>query len=120
MKFATHMYGNGIGTLRVRIRYSGGEEELPDKILWEMKGEAGNNWYLGQVPVSSPSQSFHVLMYMQENIHCLILCIMLQVVFEGVVGQNALGNIAIDSISFNQGACPGKKLLNQINTNSLA
>lgn len=65
MKFSTHMYGNGIGILRVRIRYSGGEEERADKILWEMKGEAGNNWYSGQVPVSSPAQSFHVMAFMK-------------------------------------------------------
>ena len=62
MKFATHMYGNGIGTLRVRLRYTG-DEERPEKILWEMKGEAGNNWYLGQVPISSPAQSYHVIIY---------------------------------------------------------
>jgi hypothetical protein len=54
------MYGNGIGTLRVRLRYTG-DEERPEKILWEMKGEAGNNWYLGQVPVSSPAQAYHVI-----------------------------------------------------------
>ncbi|CAG2170061.1 unnamed protein product [Oppiella nova] len=86
MKFATHMYGNGIGTLRVRLRYTG-DEERPEKILWEMKGEAGNNWYLGQVPVSSPAQAYHV-------------------VIEGIVGQNSLGNIAIDNLSFQVGTCP--------------
>ena len=68
MRFATHMYGNGVGMLRVKIRYVGGEEEIPDKIVWEMNGEAGNNWYLGQVPISSPSSSFHVL----NNKICII------------------------------------------------
>ncbi|CAG2108770.1 unnamed protein product [Medioppia subpectinata] len=86
MKFATHMYGNGIGVLRVRLRYTG-DEERPEKIVWEIKGEAGNNWYLGQVPVSSPAQSFHV-------------------VIEGIIGQNSLGNIAIDNLSFQIGTCP--------------
>jgi hypothetical protein len=57
------MYGNGIGILRVKIRYSGGEEEKTEKILWEMKGEAGNAWYLGQVPISSPTQSFNVIIF---------------------------------------------------------
>lgn len=53
------MYGNGIGLLRVRLRYSG-DEERPEKVMWEMKGEAGNNWYLAQVPVSSPAAPFNV------------------------------------------------------------
>jgi len=62
MKFATHMYGNGIGILRVKIR-TAGEEEKTEKILWEMKGEAGNAWYLGQVPISSPAQSYNVIIF---------------------------------------------------------
>lgn len=42
MKFATHMFGNGIGTLRVLSRKEGTDE--PPKTLWEMSGEATNQW----------------------------------------------------------------------------
>lgn len=31
-----------------------------------------------------------------------------QIVFEGVVGSNYLGNIAIDSVAIEQGSCPSK------------
>ena len=30
----------------------------------------------------------------------------IQIVFEGVVGRNSLGNIAIDDISITPGVCP--------------
>lgn len=60
LKFAIHMYGNGVGNLRVQIRYSGGEEQIPDQVLWEMSGESGNNWYIAQVPISSPVLSYQV------------------------------------------------------------
>jgi len=37
-----------------------------------------------------------------------------QIVFEGIVGRNSLGNIAIDDISIAPGVCPSKLLLNVI------
>ena len=49
-----------MGNLRVQIRYSGGEEQIPDQVLWEMSGESGNNWYIAQVPISSPVLSYQV------------------------------------------------------------
>ena len=33
---------------------------------------------------------------------------MLQIVFEGVVGKNSLGNIAIDDVSMIPGVCPSE------------
>ncbi|KAI1289740.1 MAM and LDL-receptor class A domain-containing protein 1 [Halotydeus destructor] len=89
-KFATHMYGNGVGSLRVWYRpqdtASGQEEVVNEKILWEMSGESGNHWNLAQLPIASSSA--------------------FQIVFEGIVGSNYLGNIAIDSVSIEQGSCP--------------
>lgn len=49
MRFWTHMYGNGIGALRVIIKPTQGDEE----IIWELKGEQGNNWYQGQVTITA-------------------------------------------------------------------
>lgn len=95
-KFATHMFGNGIGTLRVKVRPedSGGDgsgsspEDVAknDKILWEMQGESGNQWYQAQLSYASTTSYYFI--------------------FEGIVGPNYLGNIAIDSIVIEQGACP--------------
>ncbi|XP_022647154.1 MAM and LDL-receptor class A domain-containing protein 1-like isoform X1 [Varroa destructor] len=84
MRFATHMFGNGVGTLRVLTRIEGSEE--PPKTLWEMTGEATNQWYLAQLQVASTEP--------------------IQLVLEATVGANSLGNIAIDNISFRQGTCP--------------
>lgn len=82
------MYGNGVGSLRVYLRPQDAGDENPEKVLWEMSGEAGNNWYMAQLPIASASA--------------------FQIVFEGVVGSNYLGNIAIDSISIEPGSCPSK------------
>ena len=91
-KFATHMYGNGVGILRVKYRSDDKvNKEEQEGILWEMSGEAGNNWYIAQLPIAS-SSSFHIA-------------------FEGIVGPNYLGNIAIDSISLEQGECPSMLLI---------
>ena len=73
LKFAIHMYGNGVGSLRVLIRYSGGEEQIPDQLLWEMLGESGNNWHVAQVPISSPVLSYQVT-NINNNIN--LLCLM--------------------------------------------
>lgn len=83
MRFWTHMFGNGIGTLRVLLH---DVEGAADGVIWELSGEAGNAWYQGQVPISSFT-SF-------------------KIVFEGEIGRNNLGDIAIDDISFSPGPCP--------------
>ncbi|UYV80434.1 hypothetical protein LAZ67_19000180 [Cordylochernes scorpioides] len=81
LKFATHMFGNGVGVLRVILR-----EGETEKVIWEISGDAGNNWYTAQVPVYSPTTY--------------------ELIMEGVVGANHLGNIAVDNVSFREGACP--------------
>ena len=94
-RFAVHMFGNGIGTLRVKVRSAeegggaadtGEDAAKNDKTLWEHSGEAGNNWYLAQLTYASTTPYYFI--------------------FEGVVGPNYLGNIAIDNIVIEQGACP--------------
>ena len=56
MRFWTHMFGNGVGALRVLIH---DEDANEDRVVWGLNGEAGNAWYQGQVPISS-STSFRV------------------------------------------------------------
>ncbi|XP_075731768.1 MAM and LDL-receptor class A domain-containing protein 1 isoform X1 [Rhipicephalus microplus] len=84
MRFATHMFGNGIGTLRVLQHAEGAE--TPPRPIWEISGEAGNSWHLAQVQVAT-TEPFTLIL-------------------EASVGANSLGNIAIDNISFRVGTCP--------------
>ncbi|XP_064479533.1 MAM and LDL-receptor class A domain-containing protein 1-like [Ornithodoros turicata] len=84
MKFATHMFGNGIGTLRVQQQIEG--SEIPPRTIWEISGEAGNSWYTAQVQVAT-TEPFSLII-------------------EATVGANSLGNIGIDNIAFRAGTCP--------------
>ena len=51
-RFWTHMFGSGIGELNVFVRSSTSGE---DAKIWGLSGDAGNNWYMGQAPISSSS-----------------------------------------------------------------
>lgn len=82
LRFWTHMYGNGVGSLNVYVKGA----SSGDVKIWGLTGDAGNNWYMGQAPIAS-TEPFRI-------------------VFEGVVGRNSLGNIAIDDISIAPGVCP--------------
>ncbi|XP_075219109.1 MAM and LDL-receptor class A domain-containing protein 1-like isoform X2 [Lycorma delicatula] len=83
MRFWTHMYGNGIGTLSVVISDT---RERTEREIWSLSGEAGNAWYQAEVPVSS-SNSFRIVLV-------------------GRVGRNNLGDIAVDDVSLTPGSCP--------------
>ena len=48
LRFWTHMYGHGVGSLNVYVR-SGDK----DRRIWGLTGDAGNNWYMGQAPIAS-------------------------------------------------------------------
>ena len=56
LRFWTHMYGNGIGSLNVYVRGA----TSGDSKIWGLTGDAGNNWYMGQAPIAS-TESFRVL-----------------------------------------------------------
>ncbi|XP_066995484.2 MAM and LDL-receptor class A domain-containing protein 1 [Anabrus simplex] len=83
LRFWTHMYGNGIGTLSVLLSDT---REGHEKYIWSLSGEAGNAWYQAEVPVSSPNA--------------------FRIVFMGKVGKNNLGDIALDDLSLTTGSCP--------------
>ncbi|XP_078575824.1 MAM domain-containing glycosylphosphatidylinositol anchor protein 1-like [Branchiostoma floridae x Branchiostoma japonicum] len=80
--FWTHMYGSSTGTLRVSVKAGNTTTEI-----WSRSGNQGNQWF--SVAVSIPVTGSY------------------QVIFEGVRGGNALGDIAIDDVSILQEACPG-------------
>ena len=50
LKFWHHMKGASIGTLNVYI-YTGNFSSM--YLLWQRKGNKGNNWVLGQTPIKS-------------------------------------------------------------------
>lgn len=43
------MFGSGIGELNVYVK--SGSSGM--KKIWSLSGDAGNNWYMGQAPISS-------------------------------------------------------------------
>ncbi|KAE8746542.1 hypothetical protein FOCC_FOCC006776 [Frankliniella occidentalis] len=86
LRFWTHMYGNGVGTLSVQLADT--REEGHEQVLWTLSGESGNAWYQAQVTVAAANP--------------------FRVVLVGRVGRNSLGDIAVDDVSLSQGSCPSK------------
>nr|CAH0101640.1 unnamed protein product [Daphnia galeata] len=86
LRFWTHLFGNGIGTLKVIQLFGPTGSETSTRELWSLTGESSNNWHQGQISISSNS--------------------IFRVVFEATTGRNHLGDIAIDDVSFNTGPCP--------------
>ena len=82
MKFAYHMFGDGIGTLNVVMQ----TKQVGDQVLWTVSGEQGNTWLIGQVPIYSDFP--------------------FRLMLEATVGPTPLGNIAVDAISFWEEFCP--------------
>ena len=87
MHFSFHMFGSGIGELRVSLRHTRNLEPQ-HQLIWRLKGNAGNAWFDSRVTVSSLDD--------------------FQLVFEATVGNTAMGDIAIDDVSFSAGTCPSQ------------
>ncbi|XP_043257354.1 MAM and LDL-receptor class A domain-containing protein 1-like [Colletes gigas] len=85
MHFWFHMFGAGIGTLKLFLRYFR-SMDAPLREIWSLNGNAGNTWFVAQITISSLDD--------------------FQLVFEASVGNTGMGDIAIDDISFTQGSCP--------------
>ncbi|XP_040565755.1 MAM and LDL-receptor class A domain-containing protein 1 isoform X2 [Lepeophtheirus salmonis] len=81
LRFWTHMYGSGVGELNVYIIVNDKWSKV-----WSLSGDAGNNWYMGQTPISAKTP--------------------FKIAFEGIVGRNELGNIALDDVTISPGVCP--------------
>lgn len=89
MHFWFHMFGSGIGTLKLLMRHFR-SLDAPFREIWSLNGNAGNTWFIAQITISSLDD--------------------FQLLFEASVGNTGMGDIAIDDISFTQGSCPGKNL----------
>lgn len=83
MKFAYHMYGEGIGNLSVLLRPHLSNQDI---LIWKVSGERGNSWQSAQVPLYS-DEPFTLL-------------------FESTVGATPLGGIAVDAVHFYEEFCP--------------
>lgn len=87
MHFWFHMFGSGVGHLKVFVRhYRSLDSHLEE--IWGLSGNAGNAWFMSEVTVSSLDDY--------------------QIMFEASVGNTGMGDIAIDDIYFTPGACPGE------------
>ncbi|KYN35229.1 hypothetical protein ALC56_10404 [Trachymyrmex septentrionalis] len=85
MHFWFHMFGTGIGYLKLFLRhFRSSDAQLQE--IWGLSGNAGNAWFMSQVTISSLDDY--------------------QLVFEASVGITGMGDIAIDDISYGPGACP--------------
>ncbi|RNA26976.1 MAM and LDL-receptor class A domain-containing 2-like [Brachionus plicatilis] len=83
LNFFYNMNGLNIGELNVYRRVA---ESALEKI-WNISGNLGNKWMLGQVTIPSNTKYFDVL-------------------FEATIGNGYLGNIALDDVEFvNGGTC---------------
>ncbi|XP_078695032.1 scavenger receptor cysteine-rich type 1 protein M130-like isoform X2 [Branchiostoma floridae x Branchiostoma belcheri] len=76
LQFAYHMYGTDIRELRVMVG---------SNLVWSRSYNQGSRWHLASVQV-----------YIRND----------QVMFEGVRGSGFRGDIAIDDVVLNPGACP--------------
>lgn len=86
MHFWFHMFGPGIGTLKLFLR-NFRSLDAPLREIWSLSGNAGNTWFIAEITISSVDD--------------------FQLMFEASVGNTEMGDIALDDISFTQGSCPG-------------
>ncbi|CAF0847412.1 unnamed protein product, partial [Rotaria sordida] len=96
LQFWYHMFGMDVDTLNIYIKING---QL-GKPVWTRTRNQGNQWLKGQYAVFPP-----------ENTK-------FQIVFEGVVGQYGLGDIALDDIVV-YGSCPNEDRLCTFEDSSL-
>ena len=81
LSFAYHMFGPNIGSLRVhQRRYDKDGRKVPST-LWTQRGDQGNKWHTASVTIG-PIQPY----------------VKSRIVFVATVGNDTLGDIAIDSI----------------------
>ncbi|XP_076802493.1 MAM and LDL-receptor class A domain-containing protein 1-like [Clavelina lepadiformis] len=83
VEFWYFMYGRDIGNLNIYYITGGGAYQ---ELLWTRKGTRGPQWLYGQA---------HIIRQVE-----------LQIVIEATVGISWAGDIAIDDVKFDLGACP--------------
>eukprot|EP00794_Sanderia_malayensis_P017044 gene17044-18759_t len=85
LSFWYHMYGSSIGTLNVFQRSLSGTTVTATTLLWQLRGQKGNQWLQGKIPLNIVTRY--------------------QIMFEAIRGTSYTGDIALDDIVFTQGSC---------------
>ncbi|XP_071956928.1 MAM and LDL-receptor class A domain-containing protein 1-like [Antedon mediterranea] len=84
LRFWYHMYGRHIGTLNV---YANSNLNKLGQVLWTRQGEQNYDWTFGQLLVNDTANTFYI-------------------VFEGVRGDDFMGDISLDDLQVSDGECP--------------
>ena len=88
-KFFYHMFGVDVSRLNVYQQFSNTTGFVNNsKPVWHKQGNQGDQWHYGQVFVGG-SSIYRV-----------------RFILEAIVGKGPYGDIAVDDISLNSGACP--------------
>lgn len=53
LRFWTHMYGNGIGSLKVILMSNAAGLDSTSRDLWHLNGESGNSWHQAAITIAS-------------------------------------------------------------------
>ncbi|KAI9556583.1 hypothetical protein GHT06_016373 [Daphnia sinensis] len=87
--FWVHMFGAGIGSLRVLQKSTDNTSDSSEQEIWQLSGQSGprDSWYRAQVTLASSSP--------------------FKIRLEATVGESGYGDIAIDSLRIENGSCPG-------------
>ncbi|KAJ3605003.1 hypothetical protein NHX12_027054 [Muraenolepis orangiensis] len=85
LHFFYHMYGSGVGSLRVLLARDG-----EDALLWQRQGEQSVAWLRATVEYHSDFQH--------------------QIVFEATRGSSVRSDVGIDDVAFENGPCQDKEI----------
>ncbi|MGH0160932.1 UNVERIFIED_CONTAM: hypothetical protein FKN15_044115 [Acipenser sinensis] len=83
LSFWYHLFGPHTGTLSLKLRLGGGDEET---VLWTRSGTQGNEWQRGLSPVHHQNRTF-------------------EIIFQAVGAAGTSSHIAVDDITFQAGSC---------------
>ncbi|XP_067933319.1 MAM and LDL-receptor class A domain-containing protein 1-like [Watersipora subatra] len=101
LQFWYHMYGINVGSLKVifSIESSAGSYQMSDSIVWSLSSSQSNKWMSASIPFNSKSRVY-------------------QFKFQGIVGNGAAGDIAIDDVAIRLWTCSLKPVLADPNLGS--
>lgn len=97
MRFWYHMYGSGIGSLKImRVIKNIDDDKIPaakdfTSIEWQKQGNQGNSWMMAEQDLLVDRK------FKRHFIHWIAI--------EGTVGNSYMGDIALDDIEFRDGRC---------------
>jgi len=111
------MYGQSVDTLNLYIK----SRPSLDKPIFTRKGNLGNLWLQGQIEFTGAGKQVSWVLTERSIYLVPLLPIpkllflhnpfgLQQIVFEGIVGRSYQGDISIDDVRLDNGACSSKYL----------